>query len=84
MNVLIMKEAIGSNQLYGDVSVQEVEVIRTIVHETQNNDALKRIFFSPESKNTSVLLRAFKNHDQYLDLASKTELVLLPPKTLRK
>lgn len=83
MNVLIMKEAIGSNQLYGDVSVQEVEVIRTMVHETQNNDALKRIF-SPESKNTSVLLRTFKNHGQYLDLASKTELVLLPPRTLRK
>lgn len=45
MNVLIMKEAIGSSQLYGDVSVQEFELIKRMVHETQNNDALKRIFF---------------------------------------
>lgn len=59
MNVLIMKEAIGSSQLYGDVSVQEVELIKRMVHETQNNDALKRIFFS-ENNNTSVLLRVLK------------------------
>lgn len=53
MNVLIMKETIGSNQLYGDVSVQEVEVIRTMVHETQNNDALKRIFFPRKQEHIS-------------------------------
>lgn len=28
MNVPIMKEAIGSSQLYGDVSAQEVELIK--------------------------------------------------------
>lgn len=75
MNVLIMKDTTGSSRLYGDVSVQEVELIKRMAHETQNNNALKRIFF-PESKNTSILLRVFKNDGQYLDLASKTELVL--------
>lgn len=48
-----MKEVIESSQLYGDVLVQEVELIKRMVHETQNNDVLKRIFFFRKQEHIS-------------------------------